>query len=592
MLYLILLWALIALASLRLSLLLLPVHDHGKTVESTGFDAVFVHLWLGLALTGGVLTGLAFFFPLRPELGLIGLLVLLLDLIRRRIRVSIALLLPPSSLRGGLTVLAPVALAALFASQQVTYFDTAYYHLQLSRLLAEYGAIPGIVALHANFGQSSLWFAMVAPTLVDGSTGFGVTTFNGYVCALAAVQAVLALKRTAAGKAGLPDWIAGIGYAVVLICALRWGMVASASPDLPVMIVTVTAAWLLARSPAGLTGSAGPATLLCAFAAAIKLSAAPLLAIAGLKLLWDGRKAFRPAIPFAALAFLCVAGVAMLGERASGCLAYPVSFTCFDRAWTPAPEALASHTELIASAARGGGRTLPPETPALEVFTTWMTRDKSGALLVGGAVILGLGFAAFGTIRRDKISAQQWWIAALAAVGTVFVLATAPTGRFIGGFTAVWLGLWAHQIAARAGPRPAGGLLVAGIGGSVLLVAALSVATAPHFSLRGTIADRIDAGIYPDPGSGWVIPKRLIPFDIHRPELPRLSAIETMTNGFVTANKPVSTGECWAAAPPCVPGQLLPTVRYLSPELAETGGFYRLRPEQAAPPGAKSAPVQ
>jgi len=584
MLYLIVLWTVIALASVRLSLLVLPVDVRDRTDGALKADTLFVHIWLGLAMTGGILTALAQVLPLRPEIGLVGLLVLMLDLIRGRIRRSITALIPRLSFKQASLALIPAVLVAFAAAQQVTYFDTAFYHLQLSRLLAEYGAIPGIVALHPNFGQSSLWFAMVAPTLIDGPNGWGATTFNGFVSALAAVQAAVALGRAVRGRAALPDWIAAVGYTLVLACVLRWGMLASASPDLPVMIVTVTAAWMLARNPAGPRQSAGPATVVAAFAVAIKLSAAPLLAIAGLKLLWDCKGAIRPAVPFILLAGLCVAGLALLGERASGCFAYPISFTCLDRAWTPDTAALTYHTDLIASAARGGGRPLSPDTAALAAVKTWLTRDKSGAVLVGGAVLLGLLFLFYGAVRRAAVPSTQRWIAAMAAIGTLFVLATAPTGRFVAGFTAVWLGLWASQLASRLDgrPMPLPRIAAAGIAALVGLVA--SIATAPHVSLRGTVADRVAAEIYPNPGLGLIYPKRLINFDIHHPDLPRLSEVQTVWNGFVTVNKPVSSGECWAAAPPCNPSTLSNSVRYLDPDLGPYGGFYKVDP------GAPSGP--
>ena len=50
-------------------------------------------------------------------------------------------------------------------------FDTAYYHLPLARIFETFGALKGLVALHANFGQTSTWFAIAAPGTVGGSWG-------------------------------------------------------------------------------------------------------------------------------------------------------------------------------------------------------------------------------------------------------------------------------------------------------------------------------------------------------------------------------------------------------------------------------------
>ena len=578
MLYLCVIWTLIALSSVCLSSILAGSKLLPRSVDGDPVSLLFIHLWIGLALLGLLTLVVVAIGPVRPYIGLACLLVPIASLLHPTVRNHVRSLLGAMGKSRGYVAGLLTLGAAWFAAQQITYFDTAYYHLQLSRLLAEFGVIPGIVAVHPNLGQSSIWFAMVAPTLIGGEFGFGASTLNGYICALAAIQGQVSLFRLSQSRGSPADCIAGFGFSFILFWALRWGMIASASPDLPVMFIAVVAAWLFCLRTTPSVTSMGAAVTLCGFAMAVKLSAAPLLAVTGLALLWTYKTTVLRAAPFAVLASIVVLGTAgILGERASGCFAYPVSFSCLDHPWTPTHSELQYHRDLIASAARGGGRTLPEATPLADAMLTWAGRDKSGAFLVGLSVVFALSSIALMINRRNVLPLNFRWIAALAGLGTIFVLMSAPTGRFMIGYTAIWGGLllallpekWKETFFEKRNATI--------VGFATITITIASTVSAPHQHVRSMIADRVENGIYPDPGSGLVLPKRLIPFDIHRPELPKLRTLEVISNGHVSMSAPAGTGECWAAAPPCTPSGFHDDVRYLDPTEGTTGGFYRAR---------------
>ena len=88
------------------------------------------------------------------------------------------------------------------------------------------------------------------------------------------------------------------------------------------------------------------------------------------------------------------------------------------------------------------------------------------------------------------------------------------------------------------------------------------------------VTEQVATGDFPDPGNGILLPKRLIPFDIHHPETRRLRNWHQVTQGLVKFQKPISTGECWAAPPPCLPQGGQTQIKYIDPERGIRGGFY------------------
>ena len=243
--------------------------------------------------------------------------------------------------------------------------------------------------------------------------------------------------------------------------------------------------------------------------------------------------------------------------------------------WTPEASALVEYTKLILEAARGGGNSLPPDTAFSEQFLTWLSRDRSGAVTVlcGLALlIIMLGYLVRLRWTGQDLKSFPVWALALGGVGMIYVAATAPTGRFIGGYTAV---LAAVSLCAFPCLLPPLRRFVRlGILPAMLIAVAIGIHhTSPGAAVRTELSEQVAAGAYPAPGNGWLFPKRIIPFDIHNPQVPLVRNVEISTNGFVAVRIAPRTGECWAASPPCSAVGVAGNVRYLDPGQGFRGGF-------------------
>jgi hypothetical protein len=555
-----------------------PAKDNPSDWERPG-DIGFAALWVGFAVMGALLPLAALLVPLSPAIATLALLLVAFSLLVPAIReIALRIIRAMLATPGNATVFAghvvAVATVAYLASRQVIYFDTAVYHLPLARFLAESGAVKGLVTLFVNYGQTSSWFAIAAPGTAGGEFGWGSTTANFLIAALAAAHAASSLWRIARDNGAPADFVAGFGYPLVLIMAARWGMPASLSPDLPVMLLCVTVAWAVSLGHCRL--AVLTALLTAGFAIGIKLSAIPLGAVAVLAALASARI---HGLLFVAVCYLLAAALILptlaLGVLSSGCLAFPVAASCFDLPWTPDASALVGYTKLILEAARGGGNSLPPDTAFSEQFLIWLFRDRSGAVTVlGGLVLL---FMMLGYLVRLRWTGQDLksfpvWALTLGGAGMIYVAATAPTGRFIGGYTAV---LAAVSLCAFPCLLPPLRRFVRlGILPAMLIAAAIGIDyTSPGAAVRFALSGQIAAEAYPDPGNGWLFPKRIIPFDIHNPKVPLVRKIETSTNGFVAVRVAPRTGECWAVSPPCSVVGVGENVRYLEPDRGFEGGF-------------------
>jgi hypothetical protein len=544
-------------------------------------DIVFIAVWLGVSILAGIVSFIVLFAPLSPEISLLIIALPAIGLIGRPYRGAVSTFLldllkhRPSGFRLILLLVTLLLPICFLGSQQTILFDTAYYHLPLGRIFEEFGAIKGLVTLHMNFGQVSSWFVLGAPSTVGGEFGWGSSIANTFICMLAAVQAAFALNRIADGSRRLCDFIAGIGFPLIFLLAARWGMISSLSPDVPTMLLAVTIAWLLSL-PGG-HRSVFFAIPVAAFAITIKLSALPIGLIAGIAALYMIRGESRRFAVSAAIGLAILAPFVSLSVLSTGCLVFPVSLTCFELPWTPSAEQLAVHTETIIDAARGGGRALPTDTTIVSQFLTWLSRDKSGALIIlsGGviSVLLAIRHASAEKKSHSTARMQLFTPYVLAVLGLIYISVMAPTGRFSGGYTAV---LAAILIATTPNLEINFRKLIT-IGLVPLSFAIGTIAihiTAPGQAVRQMISEQVINGVYPDPENGLLYPKRLIPFDIHHPENRQLREWTSKKIGPIIYQRPVSTGECWAAPPPCLPQGVHPNIKYIDPDRGVRGGFY------------------
>jgi len=542
-------------------------------------DVAFAAAWLGVSILAGLYSYAVLFSSLTPELAILILTLPTFGLIVRSYRMITGSFLREliGSFSSGFRLILLLCIFLLpicfLGGQQTILFDSAYYHLPIARIFEEFGAIKGLVTLHMNFGQVSSWLVLGAPGTAGGEFGWGSSIANTFICMLAATQAAFALNRIANGSRRLCDFIVGIGFPLIFLLAARWEMISSLSPDIPTMLLGVTIAWFLSL-PWERRGIF-LAVPVAAFAITIKLSALPIGLITGIAALYAFRGDIRQFSVSACIGLAILAPFFLLSVLSTGCLAFPVSLTCFELPWTPSAEQLAVHTETIIAAARGGGRALSTDTTVVAQFLTWLSRDKSGAIIVLSGVTISV-IIAMQRVGAGKLRPGERTISyapyALAAFGLIYVSVMAPTGRFAGGYTAVLAAILVASVPnLETNFRKLTAIWLLPLGFAIGIITLYI--TAPGNAVRQMIAEQVIGGKFPDPGSGLFRPKRLIPFDIHHPKTRRLREWTSNVNDPVIYQKPVSTGECWAAPPPCLPQGARIRLNYIDPQRGIQGGF-------------------
>ena len=538
-------------------------------------DIVFCAAWLGVSITAGILTLIAHITPVSLYVVIFVLAIPLVSLAFTTFRLETAnLVIEIVKHRGHLLrpinflwlLLLPIS---YFGSQQIVYFDTAFYHLPMARILEEFGVIKGTVTIHMNYGQASSWLVLSAPGTAGGENGWGAQSANVYLVMLAASQAAFALYRIGNRSKQLPDIIAGFGITLVLLLAVRWGMTASLSPDLPAMLLAVIVAWLLSNERIG--NGILIALPISVFAVTVKLSAAPLALLVGsaaLTMLLHERRRILTSIGTSAFIFASFCSLSILS---SGCLAFPAGLTCLQLPWTPTPDRLADHTNLIVNAARGGGRELPAGISTIDGLIYWISRDTSGAILVLGGWLLMLGLATYKYVGGPQQRLPIWPLL-FAFTGLFYVTALAPSGRFAGGYTAILVAVivyatpWLHdriQRISRTGLLPC------------LLASLLCVihATGPSNKVRENITAHVKDTSLTLPGYGIVLPRRLITFDINQPDLHHERYWEFDQRDGIKVTRPTLGNECWSAPPPCFPRGIKPGTQFIDNRRGVSGGF-------------------
>lgn len=528
-------------------------------------DFLFASMWVGLAGFGSLFTLWALAYPVTLSAAAILLILPWLNFVRGDFRQLISRelgeLFPDRRTASIGIVIVSISIlpVAYLASAQFTLFDTAYYHLPLTRIFNEFGAVIGLAALHTSFGQVSAWFALAAPGTAGGEFGWGAASANFFIAAMAACHAAMAIGRCVKGDARLCDFVMAIGTPLVLIAAARWNMIASVSPDLPVMLLCVVTAWALCLETSGADMrrlGVTCAVMVAVFAVSIKISSAPLLVLSSLAAIYGIAGSSRTLFRLGGVAVVGLTPSLALGVLASGCLAYPLAVSCIALPWTPNLDDIALFATTIMSAAKGGGLALPAETPFWEVIRAWSFRDSSGALIVFTGLICSLlivwRMLAERVWRNDRKSFPIW-AAILAIFGVAYVTVTAPTGRFMGGYAAVSVGIAIFILPSVR--RRVESLIRNGLLPTLFLICLLGIhQTGPSAVTRSGIAEGINSGIFPDSGHGWFLPAKLIPFDVHRPDQRLLSSTRPISEKFKDVRQSYGRGECWATPPPCASG--------------------------------------
>ena len=583
MLFYFLLWPVLGASAFLFGTAILLLMGCAPAWERRSADGALAATWAGLAGFGSSFAFLAQFVPLSPAVGIAVLacpfILLLQPSVRRRARAVTVLVFANRSVavRDLALYSAAILPVAYVAADQITLFDTAYYHLALARTFEAFGAVTGLSVLHLIFGQVSVWFALAAPASGGGEAPWAGAMANFFIAGLGALHAGAAIRRWAGTRLVHGDIVAAIGFPLVLCFAARWGMISSLSPDLPIMLLCIAVGWavsLVPSRPEGISPWLTVGVILSVFALSLKVSSAPLFVVVSITLFVHGIRTRRRLMQHLLLGVVLITPSILLSVITTGCVAFPAVVSCLDMPWTMPTERMREHMQLIVDAARAGGMAAPEGASVWDVFTSWVREDRSGAIIVvTGTIFAACALAATAVSRRRAASLETQvspWAIAIACVGIFYVAYSAPTGRFVGGYAALAAALFFAQVPVLRTGTVAVCRTVAGVFVIVFLVLHQSGAPA---SVRDLIDMRVAEKIYPDPGNGLILPRRILPFDVQYIDRPALTRWRPVAAPFQDLSTPTRNGECWAAPPPCVPQFTPAGKRYRNPAAGAAGGF-------------------
>jgi hypothetical protein len=560
-------------------------------------DHVISATWLGLLTMAAALLGLSVFIPLTPAISF-GLLTILtavaasMGSVRRDLRVWLSYLGPPVFLGLGILGIS----TAWNSTRMVEAYDTALYHYQFVRWLSEFGTVRGFALLQERFGTSSSWFALAAPFDFGPFRGRIAGLTGGLAIFLCFVHLALAAYRVLYDRANRADWFLIGGYFLIIPICLAWTFEVSLSQDLPVWILTILTGSLMlvvgdpesGRTHGVVSGSGVILPLLLASGAfTVKLSAAPMVLIAGIFYWLNSSAKWINRLAVAVGAVLISIPTLLANVISSACPLYPNSLCCLDVPWGVGKAAAKQSAAGITEWARWGGPAPPGATTWNWILPWFFHLDK--LLLISVCCLCLVGFAAARGWRGNQPSR---YILGLALVGTAFVFVSAPNPRFGAGYLALGPAIFLASVGPsltalrqwRFGdlvePSNALGYLLATIAILVLVQGSVRERSLRH-SMQGQFqAARIPADH--DFSNRLVVPPALasssgdLTFRKNRRyDTPLILDLTVERYNGIEYRRPVVGDQCWGAAIPCLPHPLTGDVHLRDPDIGFRGGFTR-----------------
>lgn len=560
-------------------------------------DRVIAATWLGLLTMATSLLGLSVLVPLSPTvsfslLTILTAVALSTESARRELMLWLSYLTGPVIFGLGILGIS----AGLNSTRMVEAYDTALYHYQFVNWLSKFGTVRGFALLQERFGTSSSWFALAAPfdfglyqRRVAGLTG-GLALF------LCSLHLALAACRVLYHRSNRADWFLIGGYVLIIPICLTWTFEVSLSQDLPIWILTLLTGWLMlvvgdpksGRTP--VVGSdQGPVLplLLAAGALTVKLSAAPMVLIAGIFYWFNSSTKWVSRLVLAMSAMMISIPMFVTNVIASGCPLYPNSFLCLNVPWGVGKEAAKQSAAGITEWARWGGPA-PPGATTWNWILPWFSHlDK--LLLISFCCLCLVGFAASREWRGNQ---PLLYVLGLTFVGTAFVSVSAPNPRFGAGYLALCPALFLTSI----GPK-LGAIQQSRLGDRVkpshtvvyllLTIAILELAqgSARERSLKHSMQAQFKAVRIPadhDFLNRIVVPPALanssgdLTFRRNRRfDTPLVLELIVERYNGIEYRRPAIGDQCWGAAIPCLPHPLTGDVHLRDPNNGFRSGFTR-----------------
>lgn len=491
--------------------LLIPRNAEGESVETE-----FTGIYAGLLILSTILLAVALFTNLTPLVGLIVTLPGIIIYSRHR---------GSKHLRFYCVV---YALVALFISvREINFYDTALYHQQAVKWLAEYGLVRGVALVYFPFGFVSSWSALAAP-LDHGVTAGRVGIVGGLPFVFSIVSGSQVIRGTFNRRSAAPSQLTWVILVLMLgVVELVWHVDTSLSPDMIVWLLPLIIVTILADPNATEADSLGRAIFISAMACVIKLTAAPVLAYCFALLAWrfarvaqDRRKLAR----FAALALGAL--VVLIGANliASGCPLFPSRFGCTSLSWSVGAEAAQAVLAEIQQFSRA-------------------PRHNQIFPLTAAAVLTS---ALFAPIARTRYARH---VLGLAWTGIAFTLAVAPTPRYGLGYfllpVAALIAAALERLMAAA-PRWTNRFNIWGKPAAFMATTAAIALVVSAATSRDWLALIYPRRIAAANGDPIHMVNRVI-------DLRGALALREEKRGELTIWVPVSSDQCWDAPLPCTP---------------------------------------
>jgi hypothetical protein len=539
-------------------------------------DRALISIWIGVLVLANFLLIISLFVSLSFPVTIPATLLLLgLSIWPLQSRISLRqLVCTPAA--GAFLGIAGLALGiAAYCSQVIVWYDSGLYHLQVIKWLSEFGVVPGLGLIHSRFGFVSSWFTL--PALFNQGVLQGrVASLPGALCLLLLlVQGLDAFLRIIRQNGRIPDFFMAAASFLMVPVILIWALPNSPSPDFPVIVLGVVVAWVMLgisshqgshdRADRILHVTLAP-LILATGAVSIKLSALPLMVVAGFFFIFSGRISLKKIFAAIILVTFSLAPVAAAGIMTTGCAFYPVSFLCVDLPWSLGAAMAESESRIIREWAMGGGM-LPPENAAFwEWIVPWFQAEKVCTAFIFLTI---LAIIILVSSRTRTTLWQSRYIMAIGISGSAFMFFGAPTWRFGLGYLVV---LPALAVANHANSRTVlrekpkekqwvGSFGLIGITAAVIIAFHVHVMPRPSYRLLDeALAAKLVASD-DNPHFNWLLPPRIWSIAYEADEVTgRIMALENIIVVDNTSNivyyRPERSDTCWDNPLPCAPTKL------------------------------------
>ncbi len=443
MIYFLLVWLLLTMASYLLGTFILKSH-FSQSLKRMG-DRVILALWLGVIILANLFLVISLILPLSFGVGIVIIIgCIFLCLLSSTIRQEIILLKSRLSLNYLIIIFILTWLVALFTTKQVTWIESGWYHYSAMRWLSEFGVVQGIVLTLKNLGITSSWFALIAPfngQIVEFRAG---AVINSFIFLVTLVHLSLSVWRGLRGKAYLCDWFA-ISFSCLFLIYLAVSqemqlILISLSPDLPIALLIGMTAWailvdrdqdlMISKESIFKQNLSFVPFLLGTGAVTIKLSAAPLLLITGLFYVWQEKKSIGRLTGGILVIGLLILPILLVGIKTSGCPLYPSSLFCLDVPWSLALEDTQEFASKTSSLETWFGEPPVGQNSRLWFITKWVTSRSLNLVMMVLALLSLVSFIWLFQMLRKRSPQGQIWVSALGLLGIIFIFLQGPLIRF------------------------------------------------------------------------------------------------------------------------------------------------------------------